>query len=286
MNTCLITVNYNNWTETKRFVESVRSCTSIDKIVVVDNMSTDDSYERLLCLSNERVDVIQSNRNGGYGYGNNCGIRHAAKYSPEYVLISNPDVEFSDKVVKSMKSVMDNKTKIAVIAPVMRCSDGTISECAAWNVPIGKWLFFAYDLPILNKMFKRFYYDARKNRDKHDILYADAVPGSFLMLRMDFVEQFGIYDEKMFLYYEESVLGIKVKKKGLKTCLLLRCSFTHNHATTIKKTFGSGYKRSRIIWKSKRYVFERYYGASKFDLMLFDILKVPFIVIQSVRGFS
>ena len=88
-----VVLNYNDYKTTTDFVLRVKEMKSIDLIVVVDNYSTDDSFHQLLSLESEKVHVIQSSKNGGYGYGNNVGIEYL-KGKVDYILIANPDVEF------------------------------------------------------------------------------------------------------------------------------------------------------------------------------------------------
>lgn len=64
--------------------------------VVVDNDSGDGSFERMSgehCATVPRFRVVQSGRNGGFGAGNNVGIRLglADGSRPDYVYILNSD---------------------------------------------------------------------------------------------------------------------------------------------------------------------------------------------------
>ena len=82
----LIVLNYNDAETTLSFLESARKLKEIQKIIVVDNHSTDDSYDKLKAAEVESIEVIQTKRNGGYAYGNNYGAFYALeKYDPEYL---------------------------------------------------------------------------------------------------------------------------------------------------------------------------------------------------------
>lgn len=83
------------------------------RIIIVDNDSPDESFgkieqhlksgciEHFFCHSSDMmvgsgsdlplVTLIQSGRNGGYGYGNNIGIKYALANKADYVLILNND---------------------------------------------------------------------------------------------------------------------------------------------------------------------------------------------------
>ena len=69
-------LNYNDAETTLILVEKISNYSIIDHIVIVDNYSTDDSYDRLKSIKNKKVNIIQSKKNGGYGSGNNIGVKY------------------------------------------------------------------------------------------------------------------------------------------------------------------------------------------------------------------
>lgn len=74
----------------------------------MDNRSPDGSFAALQRLSDEKVDVLQSDKNGGYSYGNNFGAFYLMDhYHMNILLIANPDVEFTEtfliQVVRDME---------------------------------------------------------------------------------------------------------------------------------------------------------------------------------------
>ncbi len=82
-----IVLNYNGYSDTMECVGSLRKSIRPEKvdyqIVVVDNHSTDDSYELLQKALPEEVVLLQSSRNAGYAYGNNVGIKYALEQGAE-----------------------------------------------------------------------------------------------------------------------------------------------------------------------------------------------------------
>ena len=107
-----------------------KMCNAIDKIVVVDNCSTDYSLSKLTCLKSDKIDVIQTDKNGGYAYGNNFGCRYAEKnYNPKLFFISNPDVRFENPVLQEMDKLSNNHKDIGVVAPIVN------QGYNIWNLP-------------------------------------------------------------------------------------------------------------------------------------------------------
>ena len=67
---CVI-LNFNDGETVARLVHMIHDYDYLEKIVLVDNHSTDDSWEQLQVLKDEKVELIRTEKNGGYGYGNN-----------------------------------------------------------------------------------------------------------------------------------------------------------------------------------------------------------------------
>ena len=74
--TGIVILNYNDYETTINMLNSIKDYDSLDHIVVVDNKSTDNSYEVLKPYESKKIDVIQSKSNKGYSYGNNVGIKY------------------------------------------------------------------------------------------------------------------------------------------------------------------------------------------------------------------
>ena len=53
-------LNYNSWELSKNLALKVSQYHYINKIVIVDNCSSDDSYQILKTMDNQKIDVIQS----------------------------------------------------------------------------------------------------------------------------------------------------------------------------------------------------------------------------------
>ena len=88
MDVSVIIVNYNTYELTSACIESIiKNTTNISyEIIVVDNASTDGSKDRF--ETDSRIKYIYSEKNGGFGYGNNRGIEIA---KGDYLFLLNSD---------------------------------------------------------------------------------------------------------------------------------------------------------------------------------------------------
>ena len=268
---CLVVLNYNDSDTVIRFVESIIDYIAIDVIIVVDNCSTDNSYERLQNLKYEKIAVIRTKRNGGYGYGNNVGIKVAIeKYSADYIIICNPDVKFTEKVVISCRDFLIENPGAAVVSPMMLNAKKEKQEKCVWKVPSGRqYLLFSL---LIGRYFFDIYYKSL-NDNTNPYLEVGCVAGSMLMVNSRHMLNSGMYDERIFLYCEETVLGIKFKNAGLKSYLLLEESFIHYHSVSISKSINSIIKQKKIMWESRIYILEHYYNFNRFELFCANFIK-------------
>ena len=122
MKTAIIILNYNSKNDTIRYVNEIKDYKVLDTIIVVDNNSSDaDEFEALEELKTEKIHVIKSDKNGGYSYGNNFGLKHleALEQDYDYVVISNPDVEVSSEAFGICFKELKENEKVAVCSPIM-----------------------------------------------------------------------------------------------------------------------------------------------------------------------
>ena len=67
-----------------------------------------------------RIHFVASERNGGYGSGNNLGVRYAAEHcGAKLAVIANPDAEFDEELILAMQQVFEHYANAAVVGAVM-----------------------------------------------------------------------------------------------------------------------------------------------------------------------
>ncbi len=250
---CFIILNYNGYNETEKLVSSICKWDFSKynfQIIIVDNCSEDKSFEFLRnhFQKIDRVDVIQTERNGGYSYGNNFGASYAIKkYNPHYIIISNPDVEIEQEMVIQLISSFNYDERIAMCAPVMKAIDGSYS-IHSQRLPTYYDDFQACSLRYKPKTIIDNNYQTL-NPDGNMII-TEMVPGSFFVIRADVFSEIGMFDDNVFLYCEERIIGNKLKSKGYLVITRADLFFIHLHAVTIKRTMNT-YKSWKILLNSR-----------------------------------
>lgn len=285
MKVAAVILNYNDGDGTIEAVRRIEAFESIDTVIVVDNASTDGSAEhiraklremnRALMESDDEVDddsiyhrymLVESDKNGGYGYGNNIGVQYAYEIAgAELVLIANPDAVFSEEIVTGMAAIFDREHDAAAVGALMAGNGAhvTYQDCmrSAWPLRsvVGELLNSG---PICRRLFRCWLnYDA-SHFIGHSTVEVDAVHGSLLMVDADRFLALGGFDEEMFLYGEENVLAAKLKEMGYKTFLLLNGSYRHEGSASITGTGHKAVERERLRQQSEQYYYRTYLNAS------------------------
>lgn len=267
----LVVLNYNDFNTTIELIEKVKKYSIFYKIIIVDGCSKNDSYEKLKVYENNKIKVIKTKINGGYGYGNNRGILLAKKYGCNYALIANPDVFFEENTIAKCLKIISENNDCVSIAPNKIGGNGYKFSNSCLDV--------TYSSMLLNKIFKPRYYKKNYFKNK-EYAYVDALSGSLVLYNIDKFIECGMFDENIFLYHEEVAIGQRIKKNKYKNILLLDSFFTHRTSITVNKEYESKIELKKIVLKSHRYYVKNYYKHHAIALLLFDILR-PFYIAET-----
>lgn len=249
----MIVLNYNDAELTVKYVQSIQTYSCVDHIVVVDNLSTDDSFAQLQQLASDKVDVIQAPENRGYASGNNFGLRYLfSKYGCEgYVIISNPDILVEEKtIIRICESFEGHPNQFAATGEIYDLSNHRI-PLFIWKVPTAGMLF-AFSSVVLRKlMWKVFRYGKQYAEAELPIVdgnyVGEVLPGCFFMADAKKMCQLGLFSESTFLYYEEEILFHKAKQAGYVSSVVPGEVIVHAEGASTKKSIRSWAKRERIM---------------------------------------
>ena len=282
MKTGCVILNYNDADHVLALTNEIRDYSAIDEIILVDNCSTDCSMEVLKTLESERIHVCCTDRNGGYGYGNNFGVKYAVQVCGcDYVLIVNPDVSFENDLVERLKDTLLSDPQIGVAAAIQRDRNGREILHSAWSIPT-VWQYI-FSVETLCRRWAETFYVSLDRLHSADVVEADCVAASLLMVSAGAFMQCGGYDEEIFLYCEETTLGCKMKSHGFRTVVCSTVSYLHLHGVTIQKSVSSAVKRKQLLLKSHRLVLKRYLRANGLQCMLDRLVGAVAILETTLR---
>ena len=97
-------------------------------------------------------------------------------------------------------------------------------------------------------------------KNKRSIIPVDIVMGAFFGIRQTILKEIGYFDDNTFLYYEEEILFIRLKRINKQNYLLTNYNFKHigRGSTELPKL-----KFKEINDTSRLYLLSNYYGISK-----------------------
>ncbi|WP_108813436.1 glycosyltransferase family 2 protein [Loktanella sp. Alg231-35] len=257
-----IVLNYKTAQMTLKAAASARAAMQglPGEIVIVDNDSQDGSFDEMAAhIAAEGWDttrVIQSGRNGGYGAGNNVGIRAgmADGSKPDYVYILNSDAFPKPDAIKVLYDHL-NTTPTTGFAGSYIEGEDEVQHLTTFRFP-SIWSEFEGSIHFgpVSKLLK----SHRVPRDLNETAQVDWLAGASVMMRQDILDEIGLFDETFFLYFEETDLCLRAQKAGHQIMYLADSIVTHigSVSTGMKE-----WKRVPEYWFDSRwYYFSKNHG--------------------------
>lgn len=278
----LVILNYNDYNSTIKLIKDICNFSEIDHIVVVDNCSTNESYQKLQEIHDSRWDLIQTKINKGYANGNNIGAKFLIdNYLVDIIGIVNPDVSFDDFFIKKIKENFEKNDEYALITGVELNKDGNIDPGAFWRKRA--WLHVCQrDLMstikgIWQEISQRMACSSQgyvvQSLLRHDSLFpVDVVVGSLFFIRAnDFIKVEG-FDEGTFLFMEEDILAWRISQFHKYIGIDPTIQFTHLGSTSVSSVM-SQLHRKKLQFKSEKYFLDKYIHPNWFWKQVFNIKK-------------
>ncbi len=217
----IATINYRTPELTISCVESVladQDNLPAFKIYVVDNASPDNSIDLISeYISarglNDQVELIQSDINGGFAYGNNLVMRKIVEneIDPSYLWVLNPDTLVRPNAGKYLIDFLKENPKAAVAGSGLE-NEERQRQTSAFRFPSPVTELIAYlRLGFLDRLFPNKLVSIGITNEN---LKVDWVSGASFILKVDCLRTLGMMDEVYFLYYEEVDYFMAINKAG------------------------------------------------------------------------
>ncbi|MFD0858022.1 glycosyltransferase [Roseovarius aquimarinus] len=198
------------------------------RIVIVDNASGDASAriigEGIAARGWDRVTLLQSPRNGGFGAGNNFGMRAAASLpggaAHDFVYILNSDAQPRPDALRALLAALEADPSAGMAGSRTIGEDGVLHR-TAFRFPS---ILGEFEGAVRTGIFTRLLRDwVVPLPVPEETARVDWVAGASLLLRARMLEEVGLFDEAFFLYYEETDLSLRAARAGW-TCLYVPAS--------------------------------------------------------------
>lgn len=201
-------------------LNGVSSC----RVVVVDNDSGDDTVE-IIRRRAPWVTLVCSAENVGYAAGINLALAHSLGRSGVYVL--NPDAIPAPGSVARLLDVTRLDPGIGIAVPMVRAADGSLKFSLRREPTLTRALgeavlggHRAARIPWMGDMIR----DPERYRDGAT---ADWATGAAMFISRSAIDAVGEWDERFFLYSEETDYALRARDEGFRLELLAGTSVTH-----------------------------------------------------------
>jgi GT2 family glycosyltransferase len=259
----VIVVTYRSAKELPALFRSLRveAAHTALRLVVADNRSDDGTLE----LARTQPDVIAFDTGGNLGYA--AGINRAMAYAGDTptVLVLNPDLRVSAGCVRALQSRL--KGDVGAVVPIIRDSCGEIAHSLR-NEP---GLLRALADALLGRFWKtrpaflsEHVRDDRAYRFPHRIEWAT---GAALMVSRTVWDSVGQWDERFFLYSEETDFFRRIRAAGHSVWFEPDAQVVHYGSGS-----GSSPELNALLAVNKVNYFRKYRPRSAFLFRLFVLL--------------
>lgn len=214
----VVTVTYSPGEHLPALVRSLDQASERQTLLVcADNGSTDGEPQR---VARERADVefLPTGGNIGYGPAINAAARalaprrEAGEIDADYLLIVNPDVEFTPGSIDALVACLEAAPRAGAAGPRIQEADGSAypsaREVPTLRTGIGHAVLFRV---WPSNPFSRAYRAAERMDVQRT---AGWLSGACLLVRWEAFEALGGFDERYFMYMEDIDFGDRLTRAG------------------------------------------------------------------------
>ena len=208
-------VTHNSKKDIRGVLDSLMASDYADicKVYVVDNGSTDGTVE-LVESEYPNVTLIHS-ENVGYGAGNNKVLLQAES---DYHFVLNPDVVFTPHLLSEIVAYMEQNTACVLCTPDVVDADGrripSPKKSPRLRYIVARYL--PWNAGLLRKWHDEYTDFSNHSTQAYPI---ELCAGFFMAMRTKAAQDIGGFDERFFLYYEDTDLSKRMMEKGKVMCL-------------------------------------------------------------------
>lgn len=235
----IVILNFNGAEDTAACVECFPANAHRIKLFVVDNASTDGSFERLehseALMARGYCELIQTGSNLGYAGGNNVGIRRAIDCGCTHICVLNNDTTVNPAELSKLVDYLDADPACAFVGPVLLENDGTGQTVQSAGASINLW---TGDVSACSGGADR--------RSLSGSFPCDYIGGACIMFRAAELTELGVIPECYFLFFEETEWCLRAQRMGRTVVCCADAAIVHKGSASIHQIGGlSGYLLTR-----------------------------------------
>ncbi len=236
---CITLVNTKELSEIKHSLKTLLDDSKNSGLqigtVIVDNATGEDVESLKKDFSN--LEVIIQEKNLGFGKSHNAAFK---KVSAKYYFILNPDTEFpiGQDFLQKLYDFMESNPKIGIVGPKIIYPDSSL-QYSCYRFPSFWQPFFSrtkWGKTGRGKEISDLF--LMKDFDHNQTIPVDWVMGSAMFARNEAMKEVGGFDDRYFMYAEDSDWCRKMWEKGWAVYYLHSVYLKHVHGRASAKVPG------------------------------------------------
>ena len=245
-NLSVIIVNWNTKALLQNCLRSLLAAEGyIPETIVVDNASTDGSSE-MVVREFSQVKLIRNSANVGFSTASNQGIRASTR---RYVLLLNSDTIVPEGAPEKLTRFIDDHPEAGACGPRLVRPDGTPQPYAFGGDPT---LGYLLARGLNRQLLHRYLHDWATDT----VQEVDWVSGACLMMRREAIDQVGLLDENIFMYFEDNDWCLRIRQAGWKVYYNPKVEIVHLGGQSLAQNP----EAQRAYYRSLDYFYRKHYG--------------------------
>jgi GT2 family glycosyltransferase len=263
---------------------------TLDAIQSLESQQTDVSYEILVVdngadtafpgrLSECSAPVRRLGDGTNLGFGGACNLAIAASKAG-YIMLLNPDTRVLSDIITAFLSYCEGRDDVGCVGPYLLDEDGQDTHSYAgldnYRRDILYEFFYAWKKLFYLKKARLRPAPPTVRRPEREVGY---ITGACLFFRRDVFRQLGGFDERFFVYSEETDLQWRMRARGLKRVIIDGPKVIH----LAGKTFKTSNSRRIMMTVSKMRFIRKHYSALRY--WLFKVVFIEAALVGLVADF-
>lgn len=246
-------LNWNGGDLLDECLESVfRNKANNYKITVIDNNSSNFCSSKI----DDRVNIVQLDKNYGFSKGYNLGIHKSNIADDEYIVLLNYDATIDSNFISFLSnSVISHGPNHIYGVKILFDSDKNLIWYAGGTADLQRGNIAHIGI--------------RQSKDKfNDEIETDYVTGCCMTIHKNMYSKLNGFDQRFFMYNEDVDLCIRAKRYGTK-CFYVPYALAYHK---VSMSTGGNYSIKKILFKAKssHLLYKKYY---KFPISLLLLLR-------------
>lgn len=201
------------------------------EVIVVDNCSEDGTRNLLEQYSKKytNLTLVFNSENRNFSENNNIAITQS---TGKYLLILNPDTIVQQHTLDYMLDYLENAESVGAATCKLTYADGNLQESCR-RFPKLRYQISSR-LKTWGLITSKKLYDEYITSKENDLVpkEVDWILGACMFIKKKVIDEVGFFDERFFLYFEETDLCYRIKQGGWKIMYVPHVTIVHIYART------------------------------------------------------